>query len=150
MAAVSLHVLAEVGQFLGGLASLAVLASIYFVWREIEQRAQDGRVELITGMTSLIGSVSQVFIEHPKMRKYFYEGAEPDGDDLEMARAIAMRMADALDHVTGHLDLMSEPSQEAWRQYVADIGRQSPTLKGYVRAHKSWYRPELWEQLGLD
>jgi hypothetical protein len=148
--AVSLNALAEVGQFIAGVTSIIVLGSLYFVWRQVKQQAQDSRVELITGMTSLIGSVSQVFIEKPEMRKYFYEGISPSGDEVELAQAIAVRMADALDHVAAHLDLMSDPTRDAWAEYISGIGERSPVLKSYVRANKKWYGPKLREQLSLD
>jgi hypothetical protein len=147
---VSLNELAEAGQFMAGVASILVVVSIFLVWRQVRQQAQDSRVELITGMTNLIGSVSQTFIEYPSMRKYFYGGATPTGEDVERARAIAVRMADALDHVAAHLDLMSTPTRDAWAAYINGIGDKSPILKGYVQDNKSWYGPKLREQLDLD
>lgn len=146
----SLAELAEAGQFVAGIASVIILASLFFVWRQVKQQAQSSRVELITGMTDLIGSVSQVFIEYPAMQKYFYERATPNGDDADRAQAIAIRMADALDHVAAHLDLMPEPTRNAWAAYISGIGDTSPTLKSYVETKRDWYGPELRKQLKVQ
>lgn len=149
MAALTLHELAEIGQFVGGIASVLVIASIYFVWKQVRQQAQNSRTELITGMTTLIVSVSQVFIEHPDMRKYFHDGAVPTDREAERARAIAVTMADAMDHVAAHLGLMDHPAEEAWKRYIGDMCDRSPILKEYLQTHRDWYGPALREQSGI-
>ncbi len=85
--------LAEIGQVVSGVGAIFVVISIFLVWKQVRQQTRDSRVELTTGMTNLISSVSQTFIEYPHMRKYFYGGEEPTDEDAELAQAIAARMA---------------------------------------------------------
>lgn len=137
----SLSEWAEIGQLMAGVASVILLASIFLVRHEVKQQAETSRVALITGMTSLLGSVSQIFIENPHMQKYFYGGATPIDQDAELAQVIAMRMADALDHAAAHLDLMPPSTERAWIAYVSDMGTSSPTLKSYVESKRAGIDP---------
>ena len=149
MSEIGLTELGEIGQLIAGVASLVVVITVILLWKQIKQQVQDSRTELITGMTTLIVSVSQVFVEHPTMRKYFHEGATPTGEAREQATAIAVTMADAMDHVAAHLKLMERAAAEAWTAYFKGIYGKSPILKEYLSAHASWYGPALRGQLEL-
>jgi hypothetical protein len=86
------------------------------------------------------------------MRKYFHDGAPiaAGSADYDRASAIAVTIADAMDHVAEHLDRMDHPAQEAWKAYFADTYKSSPILQDYLTAHKCWYGPALQKQLRLD
>jgi hypothetical protein len=64
---------------------------------------------LLTGMGKYVNEVAMAFVQFPEMRKYFHGGATPTGDDLVRAEAIALALANALDHVLFHLERI-----EAW------------------------------------
>jgi hypothetical protein len=113
---------------------------------QVGQAARNGRVELITGMTTLILDVDRVLIEYPEMRKYFGGGDTPTDEHLERARAIGMMMANTLDHVVEHLDLMEDVTQIAWRKYIADVYKNSPILKALLNEHGEWW-PGLQKQV---
>ncbi len=138
---VSLHELSEWGDVVAGLASLAVVGSIVLLWVQVRHQAQAGKVELVTGMTSLFVSVSQVFIDCPEMRKYFHGSEElpADVDKAEKARAIAVRLADAMDHVAAHLDVMEKDTAKAWKTYIKEIHGTSPVLKELLEKHGPWW-----------
>lgn len=147
---VPLQELAEIGQFVAGVASLVVVASVYFVWKQVKQQAEDSRTELITGMTTLIISVSRIFIEYPYLRQYFHDGVAPTVEHVEQTRAVAVTLADAIDHVAAHLCLMDEPVREAWEAYIGDMRTSSPVLMNYLRTHRHWYGPKLRQLLEID
>jgi hypothetical protein len=44
---------------------------------QVREGRRNGQVELITGMTKLIVEIDRLFVEYPKMKKYFVEGAPP-------------------------------------------------------------------------
>lgn len=142
----SLHELAEIGQVVAGVASVGVVASLLFVRKQVKLQADDSRTELITGMTTLITSVSGVFIEYPEMRKYFHSDAVPDDEDCERARAIALTFANTLDHVVEHLHLMGDRTRTAWLAYICHIHGNSPVFTEILSEHESWW-PGLREQI---
>jgi hypothetical protein len=144
-----LHEVAEIGQLVAGFASVIVAAGVFLVRKQVKLQAQDGRTELITGVTTLFVSVSRVFIEYPDMQKYFYARATPEDDDFDRAHAIAVTMADAMDHVVEHLSLMSSSSQRAWKAYISETYSTSPVLEELLQAHKCWW-PKLQKQLGTN
>jgi hypothetical protein len=145
-----LQQLADYGQIAAGIASVAVVGSVLLVRKQVKLQADNSRAELVTVMTGLMVSVSRAFIEHPDMRKYFHDGEKPTGTDRELARAIAVTIADAMDHVAEYLDRMSDPAQTAWKAYVNDTYAKSPVLQEYLQTHKSWYGPKLLAQLRID
>ena len=110
---------------------------------------RNSRVELITNMTTLITQVDQAFIEHPHLWRYFRAKTEPppkgetDGD---RARAIALTMANVLDHVVGHMGKMHWRTRGAWRLYIYDVHGTSPVLEEVLKENPAWW-PGLQKQL---
>lgn len=141
--------LADYGTIATGVATIAIFVSVWLVRKQVKQQAEDSRAELITAMTSLMISVSRVFIEYPEMREYFYGGKTPSEDDRQRAEAIAVTIADAMDHVAAFLDPMPAPTQRAWKAYFRDMFDKSPMLRDYLREHVEWYGPKLREYLAL-
>lgn len=137
--ALSLQQWSDIGTIVGAVSVFLLLISV-------GQTARNSRVELITGMTTLILDVDRVLIEYPEMRKYFGGGATPSDEDLERARAIGMTMANTLDHVVEHLDLMEDETQIAWRKYISDVYKSSPVLKDLLGEHGKWW-PGLQRQV---
>lgn len=152
----SLQAWADIGQIVAGIAALIVVATVIPLYRQVRLQADaldrqvaDGRVARVTGTTGVFISVSQVFIEHPKMRKYFHDGVMPKDAKYEQALAIGVMVADAMDHVAVHLDDMEERAQAAWTDYFNFIYDNSPVLRKYLGMHRGWY-PELRKQLRLE
>jgi hypothetical protein len=145
----SLHELAEIGQIAAGAASILVFGSVLLVRKQVKLQADTSETEMVTGMTTLITSVSRVFIEYPTMQKYFHEGAHPTAEDSDRARAIAMTMANVLDHVVGHLHLMDHRTRVAWCTYIGETHLRSPVLQEMLRDHPGWW-PGLQTQLAVN
>lgn len=148
--ATSLQQLADVSQIVAGVASLFIVLTVWLLRSQIGLQAQDGRTALITGMTALITSVGQAFIDYPEMRQYFYYGAKPEGADRDRARAIAVALAGAMDHAATHFERMDGPTQAAWKAYFADIYRNSPVFREHLATHRTWYGPGFPEYFHID
>ena len=91
--------------------------------------------------------ISAIFIEHPDLRKYFYDAEEhvppqPQGDRV---LAVAELMLDYFDYVL----LQQKRSAELHRhnfwseQYLIDSFSAGPILCDYLERKKSWYSDEL-------
>jgi len=130
--ALSLAQWADIAQIV---AVLGVGVVAYQVW----QGAKSSRVEVITGLTTLITQVDRVFIDYPQMRKYFEDGKAPVGADADQARAVALTMANTLDHVVEHLHLLGERTERAWKIYIGDVHDLSPIFEQVLRDHPRWW-----------
>jgi hypothetical protein len=142
MAVISLDGLADLATIAGGIAVLLLLFQVFLAQR-------DGRVQLITGMTTMMLEVDKAFIEHPDMRPFFKDGAQPPetGTTHEQAHAIATSMANALDHVVAHLGSMKHDARRSWEKYIADLYQQSPVFADLLERHGEAWWPYLWNMI---
>lgn len=132
--ALSLQQCADLAAIIGVIGVLAVLY-------QLRQARRDGEVALITGMTTMMLEIDKTFIEYPAMRKYFKaEVRPPQGSHAhEQAQAIAMAMANALDHVVEHMRYMKCDTRQAWRKYIAELYEQSPVFADLLKEHGDWW-----------
>ncbi len=138
---ISLSQLADAATVITGLGVIAVFQQIW-------QARHDAQVALITGMTTMMLEVDKAFIDYPEMRQYFSGGKQLPADETEAerARAIAMAMANSLDHVVEHLRFMKNGAQEAWGSYIHNLHKTSPVFKQLLADHGDWW-PGLQKQI---
>jgi hypothetical protein len=67
----------------------------------------------------------------------------------ERARAIAVALVGALDHVAAHFDEMDKVTRDARKQYFSDLYDNSPVVQEHLRKYWRWYGPGLREHYGL-
>lgn len=131
-------------------AQIAAVLGLFLLWVQIRLQARTSKTELITGMTALITTVGNAFIEHPELRPYFYENRDPRPRHRERTRAIAVVLVSAMDHVAVHFKAMDRDTRAAWKQYFNDIYKTSPVVRDQLGAHANWYGSQLREHFGLD
>lgn len=92
--------------------------------------------------------LDQVFIEHPEIRPYFYEGKELRDDDPNRQRVLAVAET-LLDFMGSVMDqshrLKHTYPEEWWAHYFRDCFLQSPVLCDFFRRNRQWYPRALWE-----
>lgn len=137
---ISLEQLAYAAQIAGFLGIALLILQIGIALR-------NSRVELTTNLTTMITQIDQVFIEHPGMRKYFEEGETPDAEDAERANAVALTVANTLDHVVVHLKLMKRDARFSWETYIAHLHEQSPVFADLLDRHGDDWWPYLRSML---
>lgn len=91
--------------------------------------------------------IDKIFIEHPDLRKYFYDRAElPEAASHETAQAMAVAEF-ILDHfaaILPHTTVTGEPLLDTiWRNYIRDSFANSRVLSLALRQHSDWYPSEL-------
>jgi hypothetical protein len=142
VSALSLQQWSDIAEIVAGVGVTLVAVQVWLGVR-------NSRVELITGMTTLITQVDQAFIDHPHLWRYFRDTTQPppkgetEGDRV---RAIALTMANVLDHVVGHMRKMGWRTRGAWRLYIYDVHMASPVLKEVLNENADWW-PGLREQI---
>lgn len=147
--------LGQMADLMTVVASTAVTFGIVFAWfeyrgrkSEYERQVEDSRIVLLTGMTKYLNEVARVFVEYPEMKRYFHDGDKPsDAEDVARAEAIAITLANAMDHVLLHLDRVDTAERGAWEAYFDHVYKHSPTLRTYLGEHADWYGPRVRERL---
>jgi hypothetical protein len=140
--ALSLNQWADIAQMIAG-------AGVALVVVQIGLGLRNSRIELVTGLTALIGEVDRVFIESPHMWKYFNDcepaprKGDPEGDKVH---AIAMTMANVLDHIVAHRRRLRGETRESWMRYVAEVYEKSPAFRDLLAEHETWW-PGLQTQI---
>src|SRR5215211_6744392 len=140
---------AEVSQVVAGFASAIALLGLFFVWKQVRLQQDNSRVELITGLTTLIIEIDRVFIDHPEMWKYFNdcEPTPPKGETKgDRVRVVAMTMANVLDHIVEHRRKMKCETRDSWLRYIAEAYEKSPVLQEVLAEHDTWW-PALQRQI---
>ena len=98
-------------------------------------------MQLVTGMTTMMLEVDRALIEYPELRPYFKEGTAPpeSGTEHDQVQALATAMANALDHVVAHMDLMKRDARWSWECYIAHLYEQSPVFADLLEDHDNWW-----------
>lgn len=125
---------------------------VLFVFGQVRQSRRDGKVQLVTGMTTMMLEVDRALIEYPEMRRYIGGGEAPPKwrkKERERALAVATALANALDHVVSHLRYMNAEGQRAWRTYITETYAKSPVLRDLLAEHPNWW-PGLQRQVRGD
>jgi hypothetical protein len=141
-AALSLEQWAQIAEIAAGIGVLLVAIQIWIALR-------NSRVELITGMTALITQVDQALIDYPNMRTYFRGNVTPPADterEGQRARAVAMTMANVLDHVIEHRWKMKRKTRNAWLTYIKEVYTESIVLQEVITENQDWW-PGLQKQV---
>ena len=97
-------------------------------------------------------SVYSIFIEHPDLQPYFYDGARLSGSDASGDRELAVRvvtvaeaMANTLERMLHATRSLGAPDHTAWEDSVDYYLLMSPALREMIVSHPSWW-PTLNER----
>ena len=95
-----------------------------------------------------------MFVEHPELRKYIFDGAAPPTDqkEFERANAIANKVLDFIDNaITIQAYTRGKPvqskgfdnilDQSGWDDYFENVFSKSPMICDILKKHKSSYYP---------
>jgi hypothetical protein len=95
--------------------------------------------------SSTLRDILTLFVEHPELGAYFYEGKPCPRRTQQRARVLSMAemFADTLeDGMVCHRLVPTTESLEGWTGFCRDMLASSPTLYGLVEQHHLW-RPQL-------
>ncbi len=95
--------------------------------------------------------LDRLFINHPKLRSYFYGGNTlPSEDDDPLIFAAMEFIADNLEGIWDHEDVYGDSDWDSWLSYINTMQKKCPALKDFVaRNEYEWY-PSLKSLESLD
>ena len=125
---------------------LAVVVSIRYLVVQTKSSARALESSTFDASANATFMIDSVFIEHPDLRKYFYDAGQPVAPELEdRVTAVAELMLDYFDYVLLQQKRPAElhPHNFWSDQYLIDLFSASPILCEYLEKRKSWFSDDL-------
>ncbi len=128
--------------FIQSIGILLVLLSLVFIAYQTRQTAQLARRQAYEGGSGQMSAIDNIFVEHPELYPYFYEGKVIAQNDPEYVKVLTVAMA-----VTNFLEA-TLPREGAspmpwWEKYMSDQFASSPIMCEYLERRNDWFDPRL-------
>lgn len=120
-------------------AIVVALLSTAYIYR-LSQRAH--RVSTYYGVIGLFRDLTRIFIEHPELRPYFYDGKPVDVDDKlrhYKIQAAAEAVLDSFEWIWRRRIELNTKGEDGWRAYIVETFSSSPALQQHYARFSSWY-----------
>lgn len=105
-----------------------------------ERRALETQTSWQMYETSI--SILTVFVEHPEIRPYFYDGKPAPLEEPLRSRVLATAelVADHMESVVLSQDAVQANTGAVWVRYMQGIYRRSPVLRSFLAQENEGYR----------
>lgn len=142
---------AHVAQVAGSIAAaIAVIVGFWQFRVQLQQSAETDRISTLEQLYARMHDIDKLFVEKPELKPYFYQGMKKSdanplvaADNMPRVRAQVDAMAELLcDFFAAALESMkalSPGTYREWESYVADIFKNSPTLREFYCTRREWY-----------
>jgi hypothetical protein len=136
------------------LGSIGVIVSLW-IWnrqtRIFNRQLMEG---LSQSLTSHALEISRIFLQHPELRPYFFDGQviEESHPDYLRAEAVAEVMLDIFWTMgnqarrvgtVGGKEFTDTEARDQWAMYMGDVFASSPILCSFLTKRKVWYGAEM-------
>jgi hypothetical protein len=93
-------------------------------------------------------ALDRVFLDHPELRPYFYEGKDLDKSDpllYAQVEAVAEMHLDVFDYNLNYRLLFPKEYHfpEGHESFIREMLAQSPIMRRALEKRAAWYSPEL-------
>jgi hypothetical protein len=121
---------------------LLVVISLGFIAFQTYQTAQQARRQAYAGGSSQMSAIDNIFVEHPEMYPYFYEGKVITQDDPEYFKVLAVAMA-VTNYLETNLPRDGAGPMPGWEKYTSDQFAISPIMCEYLERRHEWFDDRL-------
>lgn len=126
------------------IATLALLASVISLIVSWRTGYHSTKITTYRSATDLTLDIDRIFVEHPTLRKYFYDGADVDDADEKtrpLVEAIAELMLDCFECIWDIRATYKAVDRGSWGRYVLSMLSTSPVMREMLkeRAGQDWY-----------
>jgi hypothetical protein len=121
--------------------------SLFYVGRQTKMLTNSSKAQTWQGLMQPGNEILKIFVEHPELRPYFYEGKVIKRDDEEYSQVMTVSemFLDFIDSF--HDDYVYDlPGMDAngetrhfWEQYFKDLFASSPALRDFLSEKQKWY-----------
>jgi hypothetical protein len=148
-----IQVIGTVLQFIG---TVLVVVSLVFIAYQTQQTAQQAELtaqqakltaqqaelQAYAAGSAQMSAIDNIFVEHPEVYPYFYEGKPIAQNDPEYNKVLTVAMA-----VTNFLETNLPRDGAApmpwWEKYISDQFAISPIMCEYLERRNAWFDPRL-------
>lgn len=133
----------------GLLLALVGLPILIIQLRELQRSVQGGAHAAIYQQAS---DFRAHLVEHPRLRKYLFEGAEigpdhPDRHEYDRVLSLAELYLNYLEHVTVMADSFGKTNRPALDRFVTSALQASPVMRRRLADRRDFYSPALARRL---
>jgi hypothetical protein len=129
------------------LTFVVALPSLYLAFVQVEKVGASIDANTWTSLAAQMLEVDKIFIEHPKMRKYFYRGQDiSDSDpDYDLAVSIAGFQLDFIDNFFAFQPHLAPENYdpESWKNYFVFTFKRSPLMCRIIRRDANMYGDDI-------
>lgn len=128
------------------IGSLATAASLVYLARQTNVANTLARAGAHDRLTDLALMGDAIFVEHPELRKYFYNSARIyDLSAVERARVFAMAefLCDFMENALQHESYRGSRVSGAWLDWCRQLMRDSIAIREYLHLNRAWYDKDI-------
>jgi hypothetical protein len=129
-----------------GIGFALVIISLLATRAQLNQTGEQIEVSLRERKSSHIFELHHMFVDHPEVRPYFYDGRELTADTPEPLRSLVETAAemhlDVFSQITTDIEEFPEhhESSQTTVRWIRDMFDSSPVLRTYLEKRATWYR----------
>jgi hypothetical protein len=136
-----------IGLGISALGFTAVIVSIRTAREQMANSAAQTRLQVRDRTLGNMLALDRVFLDHPELRPYFYDGKDLDKSDPRFAQveAVAEMHLDVFDYALNYR--LQFPNEyhfpEGHESFIREMLAQSPVMRRHLEKKAAWYSPEL-------
>jgi hypothetical protein len=128
--------------FIDAFSALLVVITLGFIAYQTQQATQLAKRQAYEGSSAQMSAIDNMFVEHPELYPYFYDGKVIAKSDPEYLKVLTVAMA-----LTNFLEA-SLPREGAdpmpwWEKYISEQYAISPIMSEYLEQRQNWFDPRL-------
>ena len=124
------------------IGTLLVVVSLGFIAYQTQQTAQLARRQAYEGGSGQMSAIDNIFVEHPEVYPYFYEGKAIATNDPEYNKVLTVAMA-VTNFLEATLPRDGVDPMPWWETYMSDQFALSPIMCEYLERRNAWFDPRL-------
>lgn len=146
------QVLVSIGRWLAvSIPTVGLVLSIIILARQASTLNRNLSYSAVHMLYNANIRISEIFIQHPGLRPYYYESkdyAHADGELRSQLHATSEAILDLFESVSVQMDMHRKdarfrPLKQHWRLYMQQMFETSACLRSYFDENESWYAQEL-------
>lgn len=128
--------------FIQAIGTVLVVVSLGFIAYQTQQTAQQAKRQAYEGGSGQMSAIDNIFVEHPELYPYFYEGKVIAQDDPEYVKVLTVAMA-VTNILEATLPRAGADPMPWWEEYMSDQFAISPIMCEYLERREDWFDPRL-------
>jgi len=127
------------------LTLIVTVIGFSFVFFQIHQAQRSLNGSTHAAIYSQQHAINQLFVDHPELRKHFYENVpcRPADPNHEILLPVSDMVADFFEHLMQQRKNLPETIWPAWERYMKYVYVNSPVLREHFVNNGSWYDDEF-------